>query len=95
MLDGIKLLFFRFLQGITILVVLSPVIVKIKSLATDTAADTTFAPGAIDLIKMGLDLPYFIVGAGIVAAVFYAYCRATRNRRYDQQEEQTYYRRMH
>lgn len=85
MLNGIRLIFYRFLEAIILIIVLSPIMAVIRQLAVDLDYDHFM--GAQSILLIGLDMIYFILIFGIVGAIWYLYYRLTKQRRYERSEE--------
>lgn len=89
MLDGIRLVFFRFIKGILLLLVLGPIIKAFTGFGNNL--DYNHFMGGVPMLLMGLNSITWILIMGIVGAIFYLYYRAVSQRKYE--NEETYYRR--
>lgn len=89
MLDGIRLVFFRFIKGILLLLVLGPIILAFTEFGN--SLDYNHFMGGVGFLLLGLDMITWILIMGIVGAVFYLYYRIVAQRKYE--NEESYYRR--
>ena len=90
MIEGMKLLFFRIVQGVFIVIGLMPVYRVINAFAVDQIETNNYTQftGGMGYIDLGVSMIPFIIFLSVGIACAHLYYRAVRQRQYEGQYAQ-------
>lgn len=86
LIDGIKLIFYRMMYGMVVLVVLMPIVKVLEETYRGLDYNKDMFPTVLNVVLMGHDFIYIIVVFGVFSGFIYMLYVATRKRRYEDEK---------